>query len=646
MQIQQSIQNNLGLVQTVPPQVLTELVVGQQVEATVVKAALASQVAAIRLNDSIIDIRTPVTLQAGQTVQLELTQTGDKPALRLISTAAPVSASSSVSTNPAAPVLTVGQQIPVAVIQLLAENRLLVESVPSRLLNPTFSQPVRFDVDVAQLARAFRVGERAVVEVAALNPLSVNLKAAPVHKEQLVIDKIKQLLPQLAENRPQVAQLSGALKTVSLPNTVQGQIQQLVSHIIDKQAITQPLALKQAIVASGVFTEGRLLKPLPGVVANDFKANLLKLSSVIESALKSQTTSTNSVAETRNPTVSQPTTSPILSSTLGKSQVTPASSSAVTNPLSAPVAQQAVAQNITTQLKPVQTSQSSVSTPSNNPAPIKIDGGIKPTSANIVGGEVRPNTTTSTPNSSSNTSLTPAHSGPKLPLLSAIFQALGAYNATPSSISVLNTSPSAVSLPTSLPGFLDSVLTQQQAVALAQALNKSMAAEQLNLRGQIDVLVLQGLLKEVESLHARVQLNQFSMLKEPDSPTAPIASWLVDVPVKDKQGIEFIQLQIEQFSSQQEEVEIWRVQLRLDTQNLGAVQATVSLRDNDVQVVIQAEQSDSAALLEQYLPWLQEALDKVGVSVSHLSCRCGEVPEPTLAEQYLADNTHLVDVTI
>jgi len=84
-------------------------------------------------------------------------------------------------------------------------------------------------------------------------------------------------------------------------------------------------------------------------------------------------------------------------------------------------------------------------------------------------------------------------------------------------------------------------LTSQQAAALAQALNKSISAEQLRASRQFDVLVLQGLLKEVESLHARVQLNQFSMLKEPDTPGAPIASWLIDLPIKDKQGIDFIQ---------------------------------------------------------------------------------------------------------
>ena len=45
MQIQQSIQNIIGAVQTVPPQVLANVVVGQQIEAAVLKAALAAEIA-------------------------------------------------------------------------------------------------------------------------------------------------------------------------------------------------------------------------------------------------------------------------------------------------------------------------------------------------------------------------------------------------------------------------------------------------------------------------------------------------------------------------------------------------------------------------------------------------------------------------
>jgi len=71
------------------------------------------------------------------------------------------------------------------------------------------------------------------------------------------------------------------------------------------------------------------------------------------------------------------------------------------------------------------------------------------------------------------------------------------------------TTQTAVSLPTALPAFLESVLTSQQAAALAQALNKSISAEQLRASGQFDILVLQGLLKKVETTCTRAIKSVF-----------------------------------------------------------------------------------------------------------------------------------------
>ena len=70
--------------------------------------------------------------------------------------------------------------------------------------------------------------------------------------------------------------MTTALKALSLPSQVQGQIQHLVGHILEKQAITQPQSLKQAIASSDVFTEHHALRPNQ-ILSTDFKANLLKV---------------------------------------------------------------------------------------------------------------------------------------------------------------------------------------------------------------------------------------------------------------------------------------------------------------------------------------------------------------------------------
>jgi len=90
--------------------------------------------------------------------------------------------------------------------------------------------------------------------------------------------------------------------------------------------------------------------------------------------------------------------------------------------------------------------------------------------------------------------------------------------------------------------------------------------------------------------------------------------------------VDLLQVQIDQQKKQAEhDDESWQVKLCLDTQNLGAVQASVTLYGLDVKVVIRAERAESAQLLEENLPLLNAALAKLNVSISHMSCVCDEV---------------------
>jgi len=633
MQIQQSIQNSLGVVSQVPPQVLTGLVVGQQIEAAVVKAALAAQIASLRIGETLIDVRTPIPLQQGQTVQLELTQSGDKPVLKLIPPAdvKPV-APRATTTQPAA--LVAGQQVAVEVIKLLNDNRLLVGTALQASSSAVVAnRPLQFDIDIAALAKTFSVGEKVLVEIATVKPLTVVLKADPAVREQQVVERIKQLLPQI-DTKPSLATINHALKTLSLPNAIQGEVNRLVHHVLDKQQVNQPRALQQAIQSSGVFTEKTLLKQ-PYSIGADFKANLLKLASQVEATLDNKAIPSTRISALPSSDVASKVLSPLqtlASTSLGKSQTTEGNPTISSQNQASPV-KASIEQGQASQLRSPFAFQTASTVRAET-----AKGHVNTDNSRIQQQPQR--LSTSSPSLDS--------AAPKLTLLTTILQALGAYNATPSSVSVLNTSPLSGGLSRPAPPFLESILTSSQASALAQTLNKTIATEAIRVGGQLDVLVLQGLLKEVESLHARIQLNQFSMIKESDSPTAPIASWLIDLPLKDKQTIEFLQLQIDQFKEQNDagEDDIWSVQLRLDTQNLGPMQATVTMHNDDIKIVMRAERAESAVLLEQNLSWLNDALARLNVSVSHISCGCGKVAKPSLAEQYLAETTNLVDVSV
>ena|GEM_PF-2868312 len=126
----------------------------------------------------------------------------------------------------------------------MAENRLLVQTTEPLLLSTSGQpKPLQFNVDIAQLVKSFTVGEKALVEVVTGRPLAIVLKADPVDREQAVIDIIRQLLPQL-EAKPQLNHLTTAMKALSLPNSVQSQLQQLVGNVLDKKAVNEPASAK------------------------------------------------------------------------------------------------------------------------------------------------------------------------------------------------------------------------------------------------------------------------------------------------------------------------------------------------------------------------------------------------------------------
>lgn len=189
------------------------------------------------------------------------------------------------------------------------------------------------------------------------------------------------------------------------------------------------------------------------------------------------------------------------------------------------------------------------------------------------------------------------------------------------------------------------VMTGVQAFIQARETMPNDASSQTALRA-LEWQVLRELLREVESVSARIQLNQLTMLRDPDNPSN-VNIWLFDLPVKDKQQLERLQLRLEQHSPSltEDEDAIWQVQLNLETQNLGPMQARISLHKEDVKVVLLAEREQSAALLSNHIEALNQRLSKLGVNVSHLSCRQAPV-QPLHTEAATLMSDHLLDISV
>ncbi|RLA01089.1 MAG: hypothetical protein DRQ42_03975, partial [Gammaproteobacteria bacterium] len=146
----------------------------------------------------------------------------------------------SVSANSPVQTLKVGQQLAVEIVKVLAENRVLVQE-----FNTKNSQ--QFDVDVSQTTQRYKAGDKLTMDIVNLKPLEIQLKVdQPLAREQIIMERIRQLLPQQID-KPDLNRVVKALLGQHLPDSVQREIHQLLQHIIDKSALTQSNALKNAL---------------------------------------------------------------------------------------------------------------------------------------------------------------------------------------------------------------------------------------------------------------------------------------------------------------------------------------------------------------------------------------------------------------
>lgn len=539
MIIQQSVQSSVGLTQDIPKKLLADIAVGQRFESTAVKSANAGEIITIKVGDSSLNIRTPINLQAGQKLQLEVVIDQGKLALKIVSSTqdlkATISLDSLINRLPEISNLKVGQQIAVEVMKILADNRLIVQTTVLNNSSTALKQSVQqFDVDIAQLTKTFNLGDKLMMDIINTKPLAIQLRTEQTPtREQIIINNLRQFLPQSLSTTSLDKMLSAANKQ-QLPAPVQVALQRLVENTLDKSAVTQTNVLKQALASSGVFMESQLLKT-PDGMNQDFKLNVTRLLNTLEGVI--------------NQSQTELADKPI-------------------NKLPAQVLSALLAQGIS--------------------------------------------------------------SGQLLNVLLS--------GKSPASNSAVQT-------------VLSAITNQEQASALIQLLTKSLSSQQQSIltvsrqtSSQLSELI--ALFKEVDSVHKKLQFNQLSMLKEPELSNIA-ASWLFDLPIKDKQNVDLLQVQIDQQKKQAEQDDQrWQVQLCLDTQNLGPVQANVTLHGEDVKVVIRAERPESAQLLEENLPLLMATLAKLNVSISHMSCACDEVKRINISHHSGSDSTSLVDISV
>lgn len=161
-----------------------------------------------------------------------------------------------------------------------------------------------------------------------------------------------------------------------------------------------------------------------------------------------------------------------------------------------------------------------------------------------------------------------------------------------------------------------------------------------------DLLLMRDMLREVETTTARVQLNQLGLLRDSETP-AQNPTWLLDVPLKDRQQLDWLQLRFEQRSSghQNEDQDEWQIDIRLDTHVLGRVQAAVALSGEQVAVNVTAESAEAAAILQDELPLLNDKLAELDLQVTRLDCQQATVAFDSPASSQRVSRS-MVDISV
>lgn len=493
---------------------------GQRVDATVIKAALAGQLATLQLTDRQLQIRAEMALQFGQRIVLERTASDATTPLKIIPQA--------TSSTPTPQGLQVGTQLVGEVVKLLAQQRLLVNL--SGVLPANF--PAQLEIDTRALTQNFRPGESVTVQVLKLQPLTVAFRPPA---QQVISDLTRQILPQVLPQPARLAALQVPFTDARL-QAIQKPIGQFLQVLTPPQKLQQANQLQSVLQQSGVFLERQLMYQAP--VNQDVKANLLTLSNALQQVISQTPQSQNALSQL-------PTE-----------------------------VRQLLAQWLS--------------------APQQLS-----------------------------------------PLPAQIHSALSSLGKTPTQLLMQ------VLLGQGVPG--NTTTTAQPLTAQPPQTPAAAASMQLD---SLELNRLRVLLREVESTVARLQLNQLTMLREPES-AANQQVWLMDIPIKDKHQLQWMQLQIERRKATHPESgeDQWQVTLKLETQTLGLIEAAIGLHGESVNVTLTADSAETAEWLQADIQRLHDKLADLQLSVGQLNCRCA--PVEWLTPEIMATETDaLVDIRV
>jgi hypothetical protein len=158
----------------------------------------------------------------------------------------------------------------------------------------------------------------------------------------------------------------------------------------------------------------------------------------------------------------------------------------------------------------------------------------------------------------------------------------------------------------------------------------------------LDTLLTQ-LSKLLESGLARIQLNQLdsaSARHVNHEASAPVPTWVLELPLRTAYGVDQLQLRIEQRHKQhQQRTRVqWNVEIAFDLHAAGKLAASLAIIDKSVSATLWAEREQTHRRVREEMDYLRAGLESVGVNVTDMQCRLGlPAPRSNPISQQLVD---------
>lgn len=490
-------------------------------------------------------------------------------------------------------------------------------------------------------------GQRLTVEVTSKNngvQLEVKLSPTPAEVQaqflKLVLPKqqpLSNLLNNLNEyllNMPPAQTASP--KQAQLQQQLQLLVREIISQIPTTSDLKEPQKLQQVLQNSGVFLESKLARNQ--VLSSDLKSNLVKIAQQLRPLIieaQQKTTAVSAYNAAKAPVTTATTNSPATSSADVITSI-----NAKPNPIQPTV--------------PAGTTPAPASQPGNvnaRPAGREAAATQPPPSAANAKADVnlQPNPLVNTPANAktgdSQQAVTEVKSVTDKPVLTATQAAQKAIllgKAEP--LKLIQSFTSNLLNSSAFQSVLNLLPKTELQVLIKQILlRNTTASRNIQATGTAQRLqLLAELLRSVESGVARVQTQQLASVPQDDA-TRQI--WQLEIPIKDQKDLSGLMMRIEQDDSSADHDEAgstWTVCLNFNIGDLGQIHSKVRLSKDVISTHFWSEQVETVKKISRHLPRLEQALQKLGLSVNHMTSSQGKPPDPveiTAIEEKLLDET-------